>query len=271
MLLKKIIKFIIRHVQSVREYLASSRIFIYFKEYKEYRRFVKSFTKINECSYEKTLNPECIYRNDYYNERNKELVKMCMNNDTVGIARWYRESDADKMYYDEYYENRLSMRIIAKYIKCNVSTNAKILDAACGHGSIDKKLSEYGFSVKGIDLNEIRIRELKPYIDAVECTDVDHISDKQKYDVILSLEMLEHVPNVKQTLERLHKLLVDKGLLFVSVPNKRMIDDEQHVRLFDEDSLKMLLKDAGFNILSIIPLAYLNREKNNDLVCVCTK
>ena len=249
--------------------IVETRMYVFCKEFLEYQKFKNSFHNSYKSDY--GLASDCLYRNEYYNDRNRLLVQMCRNEDADGISEWYATSDSDKMYYDEYYEHRMSMRIIAKYIKKNVPRSARILDVACGHGSVDRRLTDYGFEVKGIDLNEERIRELEPYIHEVETIDIARMTTQRQYDVLISLEMLEHVPNVNKTLLKMKELLKQGGLLFVSVPNEKMIDDEQHVRLFDRDSLMTLAQNAGFKVMACCLLPYLNNEKNNDVVCVCTK
>jgi 2-polyprenyl-3-methyl-5-hydroxy-6-metoxy-1,4-benzoquinol methylase len=163
------------------------------------------------------------------------------------------------------------MRILARYIIKNIPKNAYILDAACGHGAIDKVLAKKGYKIKGIDLNPSRIKEIEPYIYEAECIDIDNLNGKEKFGLIVSLEMLEHVPDVKKTIANMFALLEENGKCIISVPYDRLIDDVQHVRFFTENSLIALLQDAGFNVKAIARLPYLNHEKDNDLICVCVK
>lgn len=251
--------------------IINSKLYIRRKENREYARFLNAFKEGYASDFTLSPNSECLYRQTYYNDRNRQLVQMCKDNDVEGISDWYAEDDSDKMYFDEYFENRMSMRVIARHILETAKQNARILDVACGHGSIDRELAKAGFTVKGIDLNPNRVNELKPYIFDAECTDVDNMVGENSYDILIALEMLEHVPDVKRTLKKMWTLLAPGGLLYLSVPNEYKIDHEQHVRLFDKDSMICLLQGGGFRILSVIPLAYLNHENENDLVCVCKK
>lgn len=269
---KSFIKKVFRKIKvTAVSYIIHSRPYIHRKEAKEYSQFLNAFKFDYFSKCELSPYSECFYRNTYFNSRNKLLVQMCKENDLDGISAWYKEADADKMFFDEYFENRMSMRIIARHIIETQRKGAYILDAACGHGSIDKELAKHGFKVKGIDLNPDRVNYLRPYVFAAECKDIDHTDEENTFDIILSMEMLEHVPNVRKTLQRLFELLVPEGLLYLAVPNAYRIDDEKHVRIFTKDSLILLLKEAGFQVNLILPLAYLNHEHENDLVCVCKK
>lgn len=267
----KIIIYIYRKIYFAFQKLSKTKIAIYSKEAIEYRKFERSFVKDISSDFIISSESECLYRKEYYNDKNKILVQLCKDNDIAGIQLWYGNADSDKMYYDEFFEHRMSMRILAKYIDFHVPKNKSILDVACGHGSIDKVLSKKGYKVVGIDLNPNRIRELQGYIYDAICIDVNSISKEHKYGIIISLEMLEHVPDVRKTLANMYMLLEEKGLCFISVPYEKMIDDEQHVRFFSSDSMIALLREAGFTVKAATRLPYLNHEKNNDLICVCEK
>lgn len=241
------------------------------KEFGEYIKFKQSFKEYYISKDVITDLSECVYRKTYYNDRNKTLVSLCKRQDMEAIEKWYEEIDGDKVYFDEYFENRMSMRIIAKHISRNLSKGSMILDVACGHGAIDRVLSKRGYKVTGIDLNHNRIDSIKSYIYKAECVKLEDIEENLKYDVIVSLEMLEHVTDIFKTLKKIYSLLKGGGLLYVSVPNERMIDDEQHVRFFNSDSMIRLLQESGFSVINVTTLPYLNYEKDNDLVCVATK
>lgn len=248
-----------------------NKFFIKVKEKREYKKFEQSFEKIYISGYNITNASECIFRQTYYNDRNRLLVLLCREGNMGEIKKWYEEMDGDKIYSDEYFDNRMSMRIIAKHICRNMPRDSFILDVACGHGEIDKVLSRNGYRVTGVDLNFNRIKELKKSIYKAECVALEDMDVNLKYDVIISLEMLEHVQNIYITLKKIYELLKCGGVFYLSVPNERMIDDEQHVRFFDSDSITALMQYTGFQVISVTTLPYLNKEKDNDLVCVAKK
>lgn len=245
--------------------------YIKIKETMAYIKFICSFNKSYKSEYNINDMSECIFRQTYYNEKNKTLVELCKQQNAVKIKTCYNEMDSDKIYSDEYFERRMSMRIIAKHIRHNFSKEKTILDIACGHGAIDRVLSKYGYKVTGIDLNSNRINKLKNYIYKTECIAIENMDISLKYDIIISLEMLEHVPNILLVLKKMFELLNSGGICYISVPNKQMIDDEQHLRFFNSDSLISLMSQTGFQVISVTALPYLNCEKGNDLVCVAKK
>ena len=54
--------------------------------------------------------------------------------------------------------------------------------------------------------------------------------------------------------KKMYEILNSKGLLYISVPNKYMIDHEQHVRLFERDSIVKLLSSSGFKVISTVQI-----------------
>lgn len=255
----------------LRKFYQSNKTFIKIKEMIEYARFILSFKKSYSSEYDITDTSDCIYRQTYYNDKNKEFVSLCKQKDIKGIKEFYKESDGDKIYPDEYFENRMSMRIIARHICHNIPKDKSILDVACGHDAIDRVLSENGYKVTGIDFNPNRINALKNHIYHAACIDLDSMNEDIKYDVIISLEMLEHVPDILQSLKKIYDLLKGRGRLYMSVPNEFMIDDDQHIRIFNKNSLIKLMHQTGFHVISVINLPYINCEKGTDLVCVAEK
>jgi cyclopropane fatty-acyl-phospholipid synthase-like methyltransferase len=89
---------------------------------------------------------------------------------------------------------------------------------------------------------------------------------KKSYDIILCMELLEHLSNVRETIISLRKLLSQNGRIIVTVPTKKSerwlkkinpsyMKNEPygHVREFDEQGIKNLLNKAGFEIVVFIP------------------
>ncbi len=258
-----------RIILLVRKIICGNKIFMRIKEKRQYAILLRSFPSDNDDAYH--LTTDYLYRNSYLNDRNRQLVDLCKMNDTDGIRIWYEKNDNDTFYSDEYFANRMSMRLIARHIIETHNKNVSILDVACGHGEIDKVLYNSGFTrIKAIDLNTNRINELKNCICAEE-GDIDSIDFSEEFDVVIALEILEHVPNIITTLRKIYSIMRPHGYLYISTPNKYMIDDESHVRIFDKSSLVFLLRESGFTVCSVASLAYLNHEKNNDLVCICKK
>jgi 2-polyprenyl-6-hydroxyphenyl methylase/3-demethylubiquinone-9 3-methyltransferase len=112
--------------------------------------------------------------------------------------------------------------------KSNYLKGLKILDIGCGGGLISEPMSRLGASVTGIDASERNIviaethsRKSGLNIDYIS-TSPENLKDFEKYDVILNLEIVEHVDNVKLYIQSCQKLLKKNGLMFTATLNRSL-------------------------------------------------
>lgn len=271
-IVRKIVYIIFDLLNKIKEFCMKSRVYIRIKENLMYYKFSRDISHKNLLLENAEYDVNSIYRTTFINDRNRELVELCKKKDTVGIQEWYKNMDSNLKYFDEYYSNRMSMRMIARHIADNYSS-ARILDIACGHGEIDLQLKEHGFDVYACDLNPNRVAVLQNRLNNIQCASFEEYTlwGGAKFDVVLALEVLEHIMDIDIALNKIFGFLSEKGRVYLSVPNEFMIEDEQHVRLFSSKSIRYLLEKHSFKILTCCTLPYLNTENNNDLVCVCEK
>ena len=106
--------------------------------------------------------------------------------------------------------------------------NVKILDIGCGGGLLTEPMSRMGAKITGIDASErnIQIAKLHSKKDNLEidyfCCSPENFNPKEKFDVILNMEIVEHVENVDFFLESCAKLLRKNGIMFVATLNKTL-------------------------------------------------
>ena len=108
--------------------------------------------------------------------------------------------------------------------------NKKVLDIGCGGGLISELLSKKKANVTGIDENIYNIKQAKNHA-KISSLKINYLNkslnsfnkkNKQKYDLILCLEVLEHVENVEESLEIISKLLKTNGTLILSTINRNL-------------------------------------------------
>ncbi len=127
-----------------------------------------------------------------------------------------------------------------KYIKENIINNFKlkkkikplsginILDIGCGGGLLSEPMSKMGANVTGIDASDknIQIAKLHSKKNKLKinylCSSPEKLKVKKKFDVILNMEIVEHVENVDFFLKSCSKLLKKNGLMFVATINKTL-------------------------------------------------
>ena len=106
--------------------------------------------------------------------------------------------------------------------------NIKILDIGCGGGLLSEPMSRLGAQVSGIDASEKNISIAKLHakknnlnID-YKCISPENFNTKNKFDVILNMEIIEHVDNINFFLESCSKLLKKNGIMFIATLNKTL-------------------------------------------------
>ena len=127
-----------------------------------------------------------------------------------------------------------------KYIKENIVSsfklNAKqkpldkinILDIGCGGGLLSEPMTRLGADVTGIDASSknINIAKLHAKRNKLKinylCSSPEKLKIKKKFDVILNMEIIEHVEDIDFFINSCSKLLKKNGLMFVATLNKTL-------------------------------------------------
>ncbi|MDA9233767.1 bifunctional 2-polyprenyl-6-hydroxyphenol methylase/3-demethylubiquinol 3-O-methyltransferase UbiG [Candidatus Pelagibacter sp.] len=125
-----------------------------------------------------------------------------------------------------------------KYIKENIMKNFKInridqplkkidiLDIGCGGGLLAEPMSRLGANVVGIDasIKNINIANFHAKKNNLKinyiCASPETLKIKKKFDVILNMEIVEHVDDVNFFIKKSSGLLKKNGLMFVATINK---------------------------------------------------
>jgi len=127
-----------------------------------------------------------------------------------------------------------------KYIKENIIRQFKIknknkplsginiLDIGCGGGLLSEPMCRLGADVTGIDasIKNIKISKLHAKKDNLKinyiCSSPEKLKISKKFDVILNMEIVEHVEDISFFLKSCCKLLNKNGLMFVATINKTL-------------------------------------------------
>ena len=104
----------------------------------------------------------------------------------------------------------------------------KILDIGCGGGLLSEPMSRLGAEVVGIDASYKNIEVAKLHSKKSNlkikylCSSPENLKINTKFDVILNMEIIEHVEDVNYFLESCSKLLKKNGIMFVATLNKTL-------------------------------------------------
>jgi len=122
---------------------------------------------------------------------------------------------------------------ISKHFKINregkiLLKNLKILDIGCGGGLISEPMARLGGDVTGIDASEknIKIASLHSKENNLKINYLnkspEQLKEKEKFDIILNLEIVEHVNNLDLYLKYCKDLLKKNGLMFTATINRTL-------------------------------------------------
>jgi 2-polyprenyl-6-hydroxyphenyl methylase / 3-demethylubiquinone-9 3-methyltransferase len=127
-----------------------------------------------------------------------------------------------------------------KYIKENIVKSFKlnssnkplnkieILDIGCGGGLLTEPMYRLGANVIGIDASKKNIdvakfhaKKNKLKINYI-CTSPEKMPTQKKFDVILNMEIVEHVEDIDFFIKKSSQLLKKNGLMFIATLNKTL-------------------------------------------------
>ena len=112
--------------------------------------------------------------------------------------------------------------------KDKILSGVKILDIGCGGGLLCEPMSRLGAEVFGMDASEKNIEVAKIHAKKSNlnikyfCSSPEKFKSDLKFDVILNMEIVEHVEDVDFFLKSCTKFLKKNGIMFVATLNKTL-------------------------------------------------
>ena len=106
--------------------------------------------------------------------------------------------------------------------------NLNILDIGCGGGLLSEPMSRLGGNVTGIDASEKNIISAKIHAKQSNlnisyfCNSPENFKSNKKFDVVLNMEIVEHVEDVNFFIKKSSELLKKNGLMFVATLNRTL-------------------------------------------------
>ncbi len=156
-------------------------------------------------------------------------------------------------------------KAIRKWAKNN-SNKVEILDAGSGFGQYSYYLSKNkNRQITGIDVKEEQIADCNKFFKKAGKTnakfitgDLTKYSEPNHFDIIISVDVMEHIENDVQVFKNFYISLKKQGMLLISTPSDQGgsdVHDHDHESFIDEhvrdgyniDEIQEKLRNAGFN------------------------
>ena len=129
----------------------------------------------------------------------------------------------------EYITDQIKNHFKLNSQKINFLKGLDILDIGCGGGLISEPMARLGGSVTGVDASEknIKVAQLHAKNNNLNINyqnkSPENMKDYEKFDVILNLEVVEHVEDVNLYIGSCFKLLKKGGIMFTATLNRSLI------------------------------------------------
>ena len=129
----------------------------------------------------------------------------------------------------EYITEKIKLHFKLKKVKSNYLEGLNVLDIGCGGGLISEPIARLGANVTGIDASEknINIANLHSKKNGLKINYLtaspENLEYIEKFDIILNLEIVEHVNDVNLYIKSCYKLLKKNGLMFTATLNRSFI------------------------------------------------
>ena len=193
----------------------------------------------------------------------------------------------------EYITEKIKIHFKLKKDKSNYLEGLNVLDIGCGGGLISEPIARLGANVTGIDASEknINIAKLHSKKNGLKINyfnaSPENLKHIEKFDIILNLEIVEHVDNVNLYIASCYKLLKKNGLMFTATLNRSFISYIKAIigaeyilrwlpigthdwnKFIKPEELEKLLSDEKFSTIDIKGLKFnpfsKKWKKTNDL------
>ena len=161
--------------------------------------------------------------------------------------------------------------------KIGNNKNLSILDVGCGGGLVTESLYGAGFTnITGIDLapNSIEIAKQHAGDKKIIYKNIDIADVKEKFDVILCLEVLEHIDDFGGMIKNIFNTTSDDGLIIFSTINKtykaffesiiapeyiiNMVEKSTHhfEKLIKPEQILQNIPDKSYKIIETMGVSY---------------
>lgn len=163
---------------------------------------------------------------------------------------------------------KFTLRQKVNWINLHTNQTGKLLDFGCGTGYFLKSAEKKGWQVVGVEPNPTAASISKTKHNLKVYDTMEELDQEKKFDAITLFHVLEHVHELKQTLELLLQKLKKRGTLFIAVPNYNSYDSKhykenwaaldipRHLYHFTHQTMEILAKEFNLKIKATEPMLF---------------
>jgi len=124
------------------------------------------------------------------------------------------------------------LKEINEYTGHKSEKNVHILDVGCGRGELAGFLAKFNYQILGVDIYQPKIDEAKklyPFGNVTfECQDALNLDLKNKFDIIVASDVIEHLKKPEKFVVTANSLLKPDGIFIITIPNGYGIKELTH-------------------------------------------
>jgi len=149
-----------------------------------------------------------------------------------------------------------------------VKNKGRLLDYGCGTGHFLKKAKDNGWESVGVEPNVEASRLAAESTGNNVYQSIEGLDAENKFDAITLFHVLEHIHELRPTLDYLLKKLKKRGTLFLAVPNNESFDSKKykedwaaldvprHLYHFNQDTMAKLAEEYSLRLVDTLPMKF---------------
>jgi 2-polyprenyl-3-methyl-5-hydroxy-6-metoxy-1,4-benzoquinol methylase/glycosyltransferase involved in cell wall biosynthesis/GT2 family glycosyltransferase len=133
--------------------------------------------------------------------------------------------------------------------------SSKILDLGSWTGSIANEISLMGFNnITCVDISKKVVEKGSktfPHLNWIQ-SDVEELKLNEKFDIIIMMEILEHVVDAERLIDRLKLILNENGIIIFTIPSEKYVFQEgsyEHISILDKNRVSNFSDNVIVNTL----------------------
>lgn len=129
----------------------------------------------------------------------------------------------------------LHPHILEKIVALDLSRGARVVDIGCGSGAMLLKLAALDYTaLHGIDIVRPPVERAGLEFSACDLDKLETRFDNESVDLIVSVEVFEHIENLGSLLQELSRVLKPDGRMLITTPNVHSVEARLRYLLLGE-------------------------------------